>query len=140
MNGDQEPWVFRGGLQAELQVCMTAQMDHWRTLTYESHYLINSHWFTASQLDTPDCVICFIYCAYFFILTPFIFQDKPKKLELSPGLNINHILFTFQLLLTFIAPISQKPPNLPQPDKLNQTLQIWLWFVKTRDCVLQHSP
>lgn len=29
MSGDQEPWVFRGGLQAELQVCMTAQKDHW---------------------------------------------------------------------------------------------------------------
>lgn len=27
MSGDQEPWVFRGGLQAELQVCMRSKIN-----------------------------------------------------------------------------------------------------------------
>jgi hypothetical protein len=28
MSGDQEPWVYRGGVQGELQVCIPGNAEH----------------------------------------------------------------------------------------------------------------
>lgn len=36
MSGDQEPWVFRGGVQGELQVCITGHPQS----TYASLWFI----------------------------------------------------------------------------------------------------